>query len=236
MRAVSQARLEQACEALFGERPPYEKLARLDSKALKSLFRKRALELHPDRHAKAPEHVKARLTARFREVNAAYELLEGILAKGNLARPAPPPAPASPAKAPKRAASPQPNVRLRQSNTFLGTFLVWRGAITFQQLLEALAHQRRSRPRLGELACQWGWLDARTLEAALGSRAPPGRIAERAVRLGLLSAVQAKALLRHQQSLQRPLGQHLVRMGLLSAEELSGYLSELARHNEQARL
>ena len=42
---------------------------------IKAAFRRRAMELHPDRHAGAPEAVRAANDAAFRALNEAYQLL-----------------------------------------------------------------------------------------------------------------------------------------------------------------
>lgn len=46
-----------------------------DELSLRRAFKKLAMELHPDRHATAPEEVRAKNAARFAEVSAAFHLL-----------------------------------------------------------------------------------------------------------------------------------------------------------------
>lgn len=113
----------------------------------------------------------------------------------------------------------------------LGMYLYYSGHISFQMLAHALAWQRDLRPRMGELAKAWKWLDDGDVDWILKSTTIPGRFAERAWRMGYLSAKQRNFLLIHQRSIQPQVGQYFLANGVLTTSQLNKVLRDLERHN-----
>ncbi len=113
----------------------------------------------------------------------------------------------------------------------LGMYLYYSGHISFQMLAHALAWQRDLRPRMGELAKAWKWLDDGDVDWILKSTMIPGRFAERAWRMGYLTVKQRNFLLIHQRSLQPQVGQYFIANGVLTTSQLHKVLRDLERHN-----
>jgi hypothetical protein len=230
----AQYTLLDACRTLFGDQINLgpEFLAYLQPSGAKVAFRSQAKRHHPDRFAFAPPEVRARQTARFREIHQAYHLLANYLERRPLPRPDQPPRPAwqrarraPPAPANPRGIPPMPME--------FGIFAYYRGHIDYRDLIDALVWQRRQRPALGAIACQWGWLTEEKVRRILGHRGTGGRFGRKAVELGLLSSLQVDVLLRHQRTHQQRLGQYFVERGLMTATEADRLARDLDRHNSR---
>lgn len=230
----AQFTLLDACRTLFGDQVNLgpEFLAYLQPSGAKVAFRSQAKRHHPDRFAFAPADVRARQTARFREIHQAYHLLANYLERRPLPRPDQPLRPAwqrarrkPPAPANPRGIPPMPME--------FGIFAYYRGQIEYRDLIEALVWQRRQRPALGMLACQWGWLTEEKVRRILGHRGTAGRFGRKAVELGLLSSLQVDVLLRHQRTRQQRLGQYFIERGLMTATEADRLARDLDRHNSR---
>jgi hypothetical protein len=103
---------------------------------LRRAFRRRALELHPDR-AEALGRDPRDLAEEFQALRRAFELLRG---QAPVLAPAPTPRSARPA----RAAEPMPPRPLR-----FAEYLYYAGRISWADLAEAIAWQRRAGRRIG---------------------------------------------------------------------------------------
>ncbi|MDD2273828.1 MAG: DnaJ domain-containing protein [Desulfuromonadaceae bacterium] len=115
----------------------------------------------------------------------------------------------------------------------LGMYLYYSGHISFQMLAHALAWQRDLRPSMGELAKAWKWLDEGDVDWILKSTTIPGRFAERAWRMGYLTAKQRNFLVIHQRSMQPQVGQYFLANEVLTSPQLNMVLRDLERHNQQ---
>lgn len=223
--------LLDACRTLFGDgiQLAPEFLAYLQPSGAKVAFRTQAKRHHPDRFAGAPPEVRARQTAIFRDILQAYQLLLGYLEQ----RP-PAPSPPHPAEGHRHRAatrSPESSAGVPPLPLEFGLYAYYRGRIDYRALIEALVWQRRQRPMLGAIACQWGWLTEEAVRSIVGHRGSGGRFGRKAVELGLLSAPQVEALLRQQRSRQQRIGQYFIERGLMTAAEAEQLASDLARHN-----
>jgi curved DNA-binding protein CbpA len=228
-----QSSLLDACRALFGDEVNLgpEFLAYLQPSGAKVAFRNQAKRHHPDLFPGAPPDVRARQTARFREIHQAYHLLSNYLEQR------------------RRPRRPEPALRTRSTATHHGThrqtgpgslpplpmefgiFAYYRGAIDYADLIDALVWQRRQRPALGVIACQWGWLTEAKVRRILSHRGSGGRFGRKAIETGLLSPLQVETLLRHQRNHQRRLGQYFVDRGLMTNAEADALALDLQRHN-----
>jgi hypothetical protein len=233
MSFPSQTAILDACRTLFGDEVNLgpEFLGYLQPGGAKSAFRTQVKQHHPDCFPGAPPEVRARQTAHFREIHQAYHLLASYLDQRGRGRP-----PAIPVKP-----SPPPSQPRQHNKTDIrgipplplefGLFAYYREKIAYRDLIDALVWQRRQRPALGVLACQWGWLSEIKVRRILGHRGTGGRFGRKAVELGLLSPLQVEALLRHQRSHQRRLGQYFVDRGIMTATEADALAIDLQRHN-----
>jgi hypothetical protein len=218
---------------------------------LKTTFRRRALETHPDR-AQALGRSEADLAREFDAVRAAYGLLSTLAApppsasprpstasRPATARPAAPPA--SPPRAARararaepdgasRAARPLPARRLR-----LAEFLYYSGRVPWSAFVDAVAWQRAQRPALGRIAVEMGFLTAADVADLLALRRAEGAlgvpIGEWAVRRGALAEIERLAALGRQARRQRRIGAFFVERGMVSAEALDQARHAMDGHN-----
>jgi len=108
---------------------------------LRRAFRRRALELHPDRAA-ALGREPADLTEEFRALCSAYELLDGQAG-------APREGAAAGAGEPPREARPRPGGGLPPRPLRFAEYLYYSGRISWADLAEAISWQRRAGRKIG---------------------------------------------------------------------------------------
>lgn len=244
-----------ACQVLFGPEHGlgHGFLESLHEDLVKTVFRRRAFETHPDRaHSAGLDPLD--MTRRFQEVHAAKELLYRYLAsraeapllaanRHGAARPAAAsPAPTARggrrarAKTPPKHRQPQPGDyfwggRVPDRQLPIGEYLYYCGRISLQDLIAAIHAQRTQRPIFGQLAEQRGFLRPAALTALLRQKRPGERLGDAALRLGLLTPYQRDVILGAQRALQRPFGRHFTDAGLLSVLELTEAVRAQRHHN-----
>jgi AcrR family transcriptional regulator len=226
----------------------------VDRKGLKSVFRRKAHRLHPDRAAALGAHAPT-LTRRFRELDGAYRLLLEALdrAGGRLFvpphHPAEPrrrwipeplryrsPEPTRPRPAPQHA-DPGPEVHLRPQGTVprrrlrFAQYLYHSRIIDWTTLCDALRWQCRLRPRIGDIARRLRYLTHDDVCEILRHRGADERFGEAALRLRKLDARRLLVLLGNQQLLDRPIGGYFVERGILTRGELQELLRRHIVHN-----
>ncbi len=236
--------IQNACKALFGPdtcvSPSF--LLSLKPNTIKTAFRKKAKETHPDLFTAHDPAFQRHQADRFRVVTDAYDIMRRYCERRDRLRvhsfrrasnPRPWPA-AAPAATRSFRVDEQgwlyrgvvPERRLE-----IGRFLYYRGRIPYHALLRALAWQMKQRPPLGVIAKSWGWLNDEQVRAILGLRGLTSRFGQRALQLGFLSSYQARILLSYQRTLQKKLGQYFVEHGHLTQAEMDELVKDLARHN-----
>jgi len=246
------ASIQNACKALFGPDTCVSAafLLSLKPNTIKTAFRKKAKETHPDLFTSQEPGVQRRQAEMFRVVNNAYDIMRRYCerrdrsrhnafrrASNPASRPAPPPPPPRPARTAKTRSfrvddhgwlyqGVVPHRRLE-----IGRYLYYRGVIPYHVLLRALSWQMRQRPALGVIAKQWGWLNDDQIRIILGQRSVASRFGQRALQLGMLSSYQARLLVAYQRTLQKKLGQYFVEHGHLTQKEIDGMVADLNRHN-----
>ncbi len=238
MLATPDANVLNACRTLFGADAALsnEFLFSLKPNVIKTAFRKKAKETHPDLFTAHDPLVQKRQSELFRVVNSAYDIMRNYCERRDRS-----PRPLR-ARPPRRAAAATPSFHedetgwryrgaLPERRLEIGRFLYYRGGIPYRILIKALAWQMRQRPPVGTIARQWGWLNERAVRAILSYRGRPYLFGERALRLGFLSSHQARILLAYQRTLQKKLGRYFVEQGHLSHDEMEHLAAELRRHN-----
>jgi hypothetical protein len=201
--------------------------------ALRTTYRRRALETHPDR-ARAVGRSEADLAREFRKVADAYQVLSGLRAgplpspAGPAPRPAPPaareprrssPAAARPPRPRPSEAPPPPSPRgaerapraqvhaevgLPPRRLRFAEYLYYSGRVPWTALVDAIAWQRRQRPAVGRIAVEWGYLT-------------PGDVAEILERRRVADAQRI------------PFGEFAVRLGYLTSFQLLAVLGRQLR-------
>ena len=228
MEGVRQDELERASALLFGAKRPTGVEGEAWRREVREAFRRRSLETHPDRAA-ALGRSEAALAGEFRRLLEAYQ----ILSRTNSA-PEPQPREREP-RAPRPAQDHLHRGTLPQRPLRFAEFLYYSGRVSWRNLVEAVAWQRRQRPAIGRIAVEWGHLSDVEVREILGQRRREGQAGEPfgecARRLGFISRIQLLALLGRQRRLQRRIGQFFVEAGLLGEWEVQTFDADLYRHN-----
>jgi hypothetical protein len=241
--------LFDACRVLFGGEARITSLLlnrSLEMSGLRAAYRKRARETHPDL-ARSLNVESGLLEERFKEVQSAFEQLRRYLedpsrfrlVAGAPAREAPPAGRTAPRTGPVRKAGPvRDHVHrgpLPKGPLLFGRFLFYAGAISYRTLIEALVWQKRQRPKVGTIACQWGWLTGEDVLGILKVRNSGERFGECAVRRGYLDGRQLRLLMGRQNMLQPRLGAFFVAKGILSAGQVDRLERAQRQHNRTFR-
>jgi hypothetical protein len=251
--ATPDANVLNACRTLFGTEAAVspEFLLSLKPNVLKTAFRKKAKETHPDLFTAHDPYVQKRQAKMFLVVNEAYDIMRkycelrdnaGVHIHARSCTRASRPAHAAPRYTRRPEGSATKTFRVTEAGRLyqgampeqrheIGRYLYYRGCIPYHMLLKALSWQMRQRPALGIIAKRWDWLNDKHISAILGYRGMPLFFGQRALQLGFLSSYQARILLAYQRTLQKKLGQYFVQHGVLSREKMEQMVADLNRHN-----
>ena len=240
------SQLFNACNILFGPEVgvSVDFLRYLEMSGLKAVYRKKALETHPDR-AVALACPPFALEEQFKEINAAYRELHDYLEN------------------PRRfkLIDDYSYSRHRRSRTqakktdssregfsyrfFTGTvpkrvllfgqYVYYHGYISYRQLIDALVWQKMQRPLFGSIAVRWGWLDEDEVRTILGQRRRGEKFGESAQRGGYLTANELRIILGRQRMLQPRIGKYFVVQRILPVSAVETMATDLRRHNRQYR-
>ncbi|MCP4717045.1 MAG: J domain-containing protein [Deltaproteobacteria bacterium] len=240
--AAAQADLLKACRIIFGNNVSVtiDFLHYVQLVGLKAAYRKKAFETHPDR-ARAMGTYEAGMTEKFKRVREAYELLHNYLSK----KPLRTSLTAQARTARKEPAVQQPhsrapgaarvdhfyNGRMPNRTLLIGQFLYYSGAVSWKTLIAAISWQRRQRPRIGQLAVDWGLLSSQEILCVLSGRTSNEKFGECATRMGYISSLQQIALVGKQRRMQRPIGHFFVHAGVVLDNDLPHILSKQKMHN-----
>lgn len=213
----------------------------LQPATLKTAYRKKAFETHPDRSLIVGK-TENDMSDCFVELNLAYEILQSAL-KGSRSN--------------RYGCNDQvyEKFRNRAANTFnrndsadffykggipkrkllIGQFLYYSGIVSWKRLIEAISWQKMQRPLIGQIAMKWGILNEydimtiikqRTLERSFHKR-----FGEYARLKGYITSYELLALLGKQRMLHRPIGEFFVEKRILSAWNIDRMIERLNSHN-----
>ncbi len=246
--------MERAGRALFGPGFSNRDVSTGAWRArLKSVYRRRAMETHPDR-AHALGRSEADLSCEFHSVSEAFRVLSALggvddhpfaPSEAGAQRPrsrgapahAPPPAEPRPRRDDGTGCAdwPQRPRVLPRRRLRLAEFLYYSGRISFGAFVEAIVWQRRQRPAMGRIAVEFGFLTLseviEILQRRRGDDAFSVPFGEYAVRAGRLTPFQVLAILGAQHRRQRPIGEFFVECGLVRAGDVDALLRAMAAHN-----
>jgi len=228
--------IASALRLLYGDqvtvRP--ESLGQIDPVGLKNAFRKRAMELHPDR-AKILGKSSDELSERFKDVQTAYEQLRKMLGPsledvGHFRKTW------RPSRRTNDGWTSTPGKHYWQadiprSTLLLGQFLYYAGLVTFNEMVSAITWQRQQRPNFGKIAKMWNYLSGSQVEMIISSRKPGEKFGEAALRMKYLSLFQRNAVIGFQKWLQRPIGEYFQDIGILKEAEIVYLIGLLKKHN-----
>ena len=257
---VSEQGLFQACQTLFGidNNVSREFLEYLQLPGIKSAYRKKAFETHPDRAALSGGEAEEQNAELFRAIQQAYEDLTNYLdarEKGfrfsknkNNGRFSGKQYKQRNGKTThsfckkdfqERPSSPEGNAEIEKLYTgtmpdrrlLFGHFLYYSGLINWRLIIQALIWQRTQRPRIGEIACTFGLFKEPDVLTVLKSRKNKQPFGHTALNLGLLSESQLKLVVAHQLRLQKKFGEYFTENKMLSQKALQHLVSEHQKHN-----
>ncbi|MGD0280320.1 MAG: J domain-containing protein [Smithella sp.] len=231
--------LFQACETIFGPEVKVSNdfLKYLQPIGIKTAYRKRAFETHPDR-AKALGAFARDLNTEFIDVRQAYEkLLLFVETKGQDAH-------QHKAGHKKSHDTQRSTCKKRKSypdhfytgnvpkgNLMLGQFLYYSGLISWRTLIEAICWQRQQRPTIGQIAISWGLISSQDVMRILTARTFNEKFGECALRIGYISNFEHFALIGKQRQLQRPFGQYFIERGILTSTDIITIANKQQLHN-----
>ena len=248
--------LFHACATIFGQdvKVSPDFLKYLQPVGIKTAFRKKAFETHPDR-ALLMDSLARDLHAEFIDVRQAYETLLFFVKTKHAVNPddesfhggrtqKTSPSPRNPEKdgdkksnhkqKPKRHSDHFHTGHIPKANLMFGQFLYYSGLISWQTLIEAICWQRRQRPLIGQIAVSWGLISYPDVLKILNRRTFDEKFGECALRTGYISSFELLALVGKQKKLQRPFGEYFTKRGLLSHPEVSDMVRKQQIHNRTA--
>lgn len=225
---ITAQKLFDACRLLFGNEAEYSMdfLHYLKESGLKSAYRKKARETHPD--LAAILNCDARyLESQFKRINDAYHyLLTYIQNPGRLV--------IIDTKSSYKAQRANPQYRFREDKVTrmpLGRYLYYRGLITYRDLIDALVWQKSKRPVIGELARRMRFLTDDEVKEILKRRRWGERFGESARRLGFLTSYEVERILARQRLIQPRIGRYFIEKGILTPSEIERLAWDLRQFN-----
>lgn len=244
---ITESELFEACRLLFGNdvQLSLDFLFYLQPSGVKSAYRRKVKETHPDLFGvHAPEQQESK-TEQFQKLLASYEVVCDFFKQrenglwtpsASPERPVTPSGPQRPDGGFRARPSARPDfffkgAHLPRRVLQIGLFLYYRGVIDYRLLMDALMWQRRQRPNLGDIAQRWGWLSEHDVRHILGFRGGGRRFGEKAVGLDFITRRQLQTLLFYQRSQQQKIGRFFVENGVLDHEEMEELAMEHREHN-----
>ena len=102
---------------------------------------------------------------------------------------------------------------------------------TFAQLIAATAWQKAQRPRVGQIAKEWGMLTPIEVIDILGQRGRGELFCDAAVRVGVLSNVDREAVLSKQKRMQKRSTSYFVQHNIISPDQVNTLDAQVRQHN-----
>lgn len=225
MNMLSMFEVSEACRVLFG--PEIEVsvdfLKYLQPEGLRSAYRRKALETHPDR-TNAYQKDERRVNDRFIEATLAYHKLKPIIGGDT---------PFQPKKRRRENFSHPVNPKnIPKRKLLIGQFLYYSGLISWQTLIDAIVWQRKQRPRIGDIALEWKMLSKTDVQRILRWKGLNEKFGERAILLGYLNRFELMALLGKQRNLKYPIGEYFVRHRIIRVTDMEFMLKRHQAHNK----
>ena len=261
---ISRTNLINDCYLLFGSNVfnHVDFLRGLSPSELKTAYRKKALETHPDR-ARTLGKNEDTMDDRFKKVIIAYERLNSIIQGGEIY--------VLRDVVPKKENSESTNCRtqtkqksasgfsytdnIKKSNhsqmmrksasdrfyngnvprreLLIGQFLYYSGLISWKTLCDAVYWQKKRRPIIGKIALDWGILSSDDIKIILTKRSYKIKFGEYALRNGFITHFEHLALIGRQRKLQPPIGEYFIQQGILVNTELKKMIEGLKDHNRK---
>lgn len=212
-------------------------ISRISLSRIKEIFRDRVKEVHPDM-AVALGRNRALLEEEFKLINEAYHFITDEIKSSK--KPKIIINPYSDTVSPRRK---RPEVKTQKSGNFFyrgrlpekelrfAEYLYYSRIINWKTLINSLTWQGRNRPRTGELAQKYGFLNRDDLVEVIRNSLLQERLGQTAIRMNLLTRDQLRKVLFKQKSYRLPIGKYFTLHKLLDIELLEKMLRENMLHN-----
>ncbi len=224
--------LFHACRVLFGNdiQLSSDFLRYLQEEGVISAFRKRAMDVHPDRALISGFSVRECQEEFFTLQTASETLRQYIASREIFSR-------ASTSGTNQQSRSPLQPTDLPEEKLLFGRFLYRMGIIEWRQIIKALNWQKSGRPRIGELGISLGYLNRNAVVTILKSSVNVGVFGVTAQAMGFLTGDEVRELLLRQKRQEKKIGQFFVEKGFFSKRDLAALLWQCKAHNRRvARL
>jgi len=224
-----------ACHILFGPEVEVNEqfLQYLQISGLKSAYRKKVFETHPDR-ALILGKDRAAMNELFKKVAMAYRKLNFMVRTNEKA------ASCLQKKCHEGAIKKSSFSCLSESfyagavpqrKLLIGQFLYYSGVISWSSLIKALTWQRMQRPLIGQIAQKWGMLSSLDIQEIIENKNFNDKFGEYAVQNGYITYINLLALLGKQRMLQRRLGEYFVENNIMRADDIDEMVQKMNLHN-----
>jgi hypothetical protein len=252
MEFVFDSALDRACKIIFGPEVPvnHHFLHGLKPSRIKTIFRKKALLVHPDRLASVDRRTRERYTRLFIETKWAYDHLRKFCEErddGKLSIKAKVRARQKPHQTRKRTDSRSRRSRniktpqgtryfngiMPQRKLLFGEFLFYSQIVPWDAFIKAIFLQRKGRPRFGDIAEHWKYLTEAEVNTIVSGKKFLELIGETSIRMSLMNRFQVEAVLHYQRLVQRPIGEYFIESGHISKPLVETYLGNFQSFNEQ---
>ncbi len=260
----SKTNLINDCYLLFGSEifNSADFLKALSPSELKTAYRKKAFETHPDRaHSLGKD--RETLDELFKYVITAYERLCSVVhgehkyilkdeasKKNNVSRTyrhtqtkqtnATGFSSAGNARKSKRIHKRQKTTsdhfykgNVPKRKLLIGQYLYYSGLVSWRTLFNAISWQRKQRPIIGKIALDWGILSYDAIQRILTERSGSERFGEHALRNGFITYFEFLSIIGKQKSLQRPIGEYFVKNGFVRSQTIEAMSVKLKKHNRE---
>lgn len=246
------SQLYDACHVLFGSDidVSVDFLRYLQIPGLKAVYRRKALETHPDR-AIALALPTVTLEEQFKKINSAYQELQDYLENplrfklmddGFRKRPT------------SHKMHTWSGTQSRQTDSrseayrrqvykgtvpkralLFGQYIYYYGYIAYRQLIDAIIWQRIQRPLIGNIAVRCKWLYEDDVREILKQRLRGEKFGESALRGGYLTPEELRIILGRQRVLQPRIGKYFVEKRILTSSLVEKMAEGFGHHNRQYR-
>ncbi len=228
-RLLREDDLFEACRILFGDEIELsgEFLLYLQHEGVTSAFRRKAMQVHPDRALVSGLSAKECRDEFIALKFACESLIQHISSRDNHSS-------VIKSATKRRNGSTAPaTIKLPEKKLLFGRFLYRMGIIEWSQLISALAWQKSSRLKIGELGIRLGYLDRNAVTTILKNTVRGRLFGMAAQQMGFLSKEDVCQLLTKQKWHEKKIGQYFVEQGLLSRSELNILLGQYRAHNRR---
>jgi curved DNA-binding protein CbpA len=223
---------------LFGPEVPvnHHFLRGLKPSRIKTVFRKKALLVHPDRLSSVDEYTREQYTRLFVETKWAYDHLRRFCehrdkGKKTVLKTGP---------GPRAARKSEPFQKtwyftggIPKRKLLFGEFLFYSRVVSWDAFIKSIVLQRKGRPRFGAIAENWKYLTGQEINTLVLSRKFSEMMGDTAMRMGMMNGFQVKTVLNYQRSVQRPIGEYFIENGYISNSGLEMFLRNFQSFNEQ---